>query len=358
MQCTSLVAEPAPRGAASGAAWLVRAGVRLRADVPGDWSLRAPALLALAPGASGRSSLASAVLPAGDAGPLELTLLLSLPGPTPPGPEIRIALEAAACQGDACAAPAEVWYHQVLGRVRLDARALLGVKQARAATASAAAVPCGGGLGVRLLALPVGPGGWEPETLPETLRARGWRVTTEHWATPTAGRLSLAAPPDAGILAGCLVTVGFAGEAAELLLRAPGPDELVALASGLAAEIGGAPGAPPGAVDSGARLELSLAAAAEAGRGAAAEVTSLARAAGAALDAVRSALDALEAAGGSSGSGGAPAQEVEHGEAVAAAQRRLRGQLKKARSEVTRAAWPLEASARLRLPDGGRRSTV
>ena len=48
-------------------------------------------------------------------------------------------------------------------------------------------------------------------------------MVAEHWSAPTSGRLALTAPPDAS-LAGCSVTLRFAGEAevAELELRAAG----------------------------------------------------------------------------------------------------------------------------------------
>lgn len=356
VECVSLAAEPAPRGSGAGAAWLVRAGVRLGAGGGAEgWALRAPALLALSPGACGRSGPAEGDLPRAGAPPLELSLVLRLPDPSAVAsasgsPEVPVALEAAASPRDGGSGRERgVWYHQVLGRVRLDAGALLGGRCTAArragepsvASSSSAAAPPGG-VSVRLLALPEGPSGWDPEALPEALRARGWLVVAEHWSAPTSGRLALTAPPDAS-LAGCSVTLRFAGEAevAELELRAPGSAEAAALARGLAAEFAAAGG--------GVRLAPSLVGAAEvaAGRAAAAEVAGLARAARATLEAVRAALRSLDA--GAGGGGGAGRAE-EAGEAVASAQRQLRWRQHRAWVEVSRATWPLEAAAPLGLP--------
>ena len=59
--------------------------------------------------------------------------------------------------------------------------------------------------------------GWDPEALPEALRARGWTVVAEHWSAPTSGRLALTAPPDAS-LAGCSVALRFVGEAVAIIV--------------------------------------------------------------------------------------------------------------------------------------------
>ena len=361
VECVSLAAEPAPHGSGAGAAWLVRACVRLGAGSAGGWVLRAPALLALSPGACGRSSPADADLPCAGAPAAELSLVLRLPAPSAMGtasgsPEVPIALEAAAspCDdsgggggGGGSGLARGVWYHQVLGRVSLDAGALLGGprpapgRAGGASVISSAAAP-NGGVSVRLLALPEGTLGWDPEALPEALHARGWTVVAEHWSAPTSGRLALTAPPDAS-LAGCSVALRFVGEAevAELEMRAPGPTELAALARGLVAELGAAGG--------GVCLVPSLVGAAEvaAGRAAAAEVAGLARAARGTLETLRAALQTLDTGGGASeGAGGAE----EAGEAVANAQRQLRWRQQQAWAEVSRATWPLEAAAPLGLP--------